>query len=67
MIFQNKTGMIKPNDYPFDKELHEIQTTKSRKLALILEQIKQIANFDEGMKATAQYRDLWLFQSMQSN
>lgn len=57
--------MIKPNDYPFGKELHEIPTAKSRKPALTHEQIKQIINFDEGLKVTAQYRDLWLFLSMQ--
>lgn len=57
--------MIKPNDYPFGKELHEIPTAKSRKPALTHEQIKQITNFDEGLKVTSQYRDLWLFLSMQ--
>ncbi|QYN48437.1 hypothetical protein GYM73_01985 [Apibacter sp. ESL0432] len=50
--------MIKPNDYPFGKELHEIPTAKSRKPALTHGQIKQITNFDEGLNATTQYRNL---------
>ncbi|WP_303813287.1 hypothetical protein [Apibacter mensalis] len=39
-------------------KLYKIATTKSRKPALTHEQIKQIANFDEGMKATVKYLDL---------
>ncbi|WP_158254212.1 hypothetical protein [Apibacter sp. wkB309] len=50
--------MIKSNNYPFGKELYEILTAKSRKPALTHEQIKQITNFDEGLNAITQYRDL---------
>lgn len=32
-----------------------------RKMALTLEQIGQIANYDDGSEATAKYRDYWLF------
>ncbi len=54
-------GMIRESDYPFGRDKYEIKTTEGRKMALTLEQIGKIARYDDGSKATAKYRDLWLF------
>lgn len=40
---------------------YEIQAGEGRKLALTLEQIGQIARYEDGNEATAKYRDYWLF------
>ncbi|WP_290433504.1 MULTISPECIES: site-specific integrase [Bacteroidales] len=62
-IFNNArdTGIIKLAQYPFGRGKYEIQEGEGRKLALTLEQIGQIARFDDGLEATAKYRDYWLF------
>ena len=52
---------IKDAQYPFGRGRYEIQAGEGRKLALTLEQIGQIANYEDGTEATAKYRDYWLF------
>lgn len=56
-----RLGTIKDTQYPFGKGRYEIQAGEGRKLALTLEQIGQIANYEDGTEATAKYRDYWLF------
>ena len=54
-------GVVKESQYPFGKGKYEIQEGEGRKMALSLEQIGQIARYDDGSDATAKYRDYWLF------
>jgi len=54
-------GVIKEAQYPFGKGKYEIPTGKGRKMALTLQQIKQIITYTDGAEATAHYRDLWFF------
>lgn len=56
-----RLGSIKDAQYPFGRGRYEIQAGEGRKLALTLEQIGQIANYEDGTEATAKYRDYWLF------
>lgn len=56
-----KQGIIKEFQYPFGRGRFEIQEGEGRKMALSLEQIGQIANYDDGSQATDKYRDYWLF------
>ncbi len=56
-----RNGIIKESQYPFGRGRYEIQEGEGRKMALTLEQIGQIANYDDGSDATAKYRDYWLF------
>ncbi|WP_418991496.1 tyrosine-type recombinase/integrase [Alistipes sp.] len=56
-----RCGKISEAQYPFGKGRYEIQAGEGRKLALTLEQIGQIAKYDDGTEATAKYRDYWLF------
>lgn len=55
------SGIIKESQYPFGRGKYEIQEGEGRKLALTLEQIGQIARYDDGLATTAKYRDYWLF------
>jgi integrase len=55
------TDAIKPAQYPFGRGKYEIQAGEGRKLALTLEQIGQIARYEDGNETTAKYRDYWLF------
>ncbi|WP_165023621.1 site-specific integrase [Dysgonomonas sp. ZJ279] len=54
-------GVIKEVQYPFGRGKYEIPSGKGRKLALSLQQIKQIITFTDGFEATERYRDLWFF------
>lgn len=54
-------GIIKDARYPFGRGRYEIQAGEGRKMALTLEQIGQIARYDDGTETTARYRDYWLF------
>jgi integrase len=54
-------GIIKENQYPFGKGKYEIPIGKGRKMALNLQQIKQIISYSDGTEATEHYRDLWFF------
>ncbi len=56
-----RCGIIKEAQYPFGRGRYEIQAGEGRKMALTLEQIGQIARYDDGNEATAKYRDYWLF------
>ena len=56
-----RAGLIKESQYPFGRGRYEIQSGAGRKMALTVEQIGQIANYDDGSEATARYRDYWLF------
>ena len=54
-------GIIKENQYPFGKGKYEIPIGKGRKMALNLQQIKQIISYADGTEAAEHYRDLWFF------
>ena len=54
-------GVIKEAQYPFGRGKYEVPSGKGRKLALSLQQIKQIINFTDGFEATERYRDMWFF------
>ena len=54
-------GVVKEALYPFGKGKYEVPTSKGRKLALTLQQIKQVITYTDGMEATEHYRDLWFF------
>jgi integrase len=54
-------GMIKEAQYPFGKGKYEIPVGNGRKMALTLQQIKQIISVSDGTEATEHYRDLWFF------
>lgn len=56
-----RAGLIEESQYPFGRGRYEIQSGAGRKMALTVEQIGQIANYDDGSEATARYRDYWLF------
>ncbi len=56
-----RAGLIKESQYPFGRGRYEIQSGAGRKMALTVEQVGQIANYDDGSEATARYRDYWLF------
>ncbi len=56
-----RLGVVKDAQYPFGRGRYEIQAGEGRKMALTLEQIGQIAGYDDGSDATAKYRDYWLF------
>ncbi len=54
-------GVVKEAHYPFGKGKYEVPTGKGRKLALTLQQIKQVITYTDGTEATEHYRDLWFF------
>ncbi|KAA6331149.1 Tyrosine recombinase XerC [termite gut metagenome] len=54
-------GIIKEAQYPFGKGKYEVPKGKGRKMALTLQQIKQIITYTDGAEATEHYRDLWFF------
>ncbi|MDR2955112.1 MAG: site-specific integrase [Prevotella sp.] len=54
-------GIVKEAQYPFGKGKYEIPIGKGRKMALTLQQIKQIISYTDGAEATEHYRDLWFF------
>lgn len=54
-------GMIKEAQYPFGRGKYEIPIGKGRKMALTLQQIKQVISYTDGSEATENYRDLWFF------
>ena len=56
-------GVIREAQYPFGRGAgqYHIQAGTGRKMALTLEQIGQIARYDDGRQTTARYRDYWLF------
>lgn len=56
-----RAGVVKEAQYPFGKGKYIPQKGEGRKMALTLEQIGQIARYDDGSEATRKYRDYWLF------
>ena len=56
-------GVVRDAQYPFGRGLgqYHIQAGTGRKMALTLEQIGQIARYDDGRQTTARFRDYWLF------
>ena len=54
-------GTMKAAAYPFGKGKFEIKEGAGRKMALTLDQIGQIARYDDGSEATRRHRDYWLF------
>lgn len=56
-----RDGLLRPSSYPFGRGKFEIQEGEGRKMALTIEEIGQIANFDDGETLTYKYRDWWLF------
>ena len=56
-----RAGNVKESQYPFGKDKYVIQSGEGRKMALTLDQIGKIARYDDGSKATAKYRDYWMF------
>ena len=56
-----RLGLITEMQYPFGQGKYEIQEGEGRKLALTLDQIGEIARYDDGSDATKKYRDYWLF------
>ena len=54
-------GILKEAQYPFGKGKYEIPTGRGRKMALTLQQIKQVITYTDESEATEQYRDLWFF------
>lgn len=54
-------GLVKESQYPFGRGRYEIQKGEGRKMALTMEQIGQIARYDDGNEITARCRDYWLF------
>ena len=56
-----KAGNIKSAAYPFGAGKYEITTGEGRKLALNLQQIKQVVTFTDGTDTLEHYRDLWFF------
>lgn len=56
-----RQGLIRDDQYPFGPDRFEIQEGEGRKMALTLDQIGEIARYDDGSEATAKHRDYWLF------
>lgn len=55
-------GLIRPVDYPFGRGKYEIRSGEGRKMALTIEQIGQIARYDDATHpAHLRYRDYWMF------
>ena len=59
-----REGLLRQSDYPFGRGKFEIQEGEGRKMALTIEQIGQIARYDDGTELTQKYRDWWLFLYM---
>lgn len=56
-----ESGFIEAAIYPFKKNKYSIPTSAKRKMALTLEQIKQIFDYESPSEVTVRYRDLWVF------
>lgn len=56
-----RAGMLKDSSYPFGRGRYEIRSGANRKMALTMEQIGQIARYDDGNLTNTMYRDYWLF------
>lgn len=56
-----KNGIITETQYPFGVNKYHIKKGESRKLALTMQQIKQLVTYEDGTECTEKYRDLWFF------
>ena len=56
-----RAGYIKESQYPFGMDKYVIQAGKGRKIAITLAQVGMIDRYDDGSRATAKFRDYWLF------
>lgn len=56
-----RVGIIKESAYPYGRDKYEVKASEGRKMALTLEQIGQIVQYNDDSDATAKYRDYWLF------
>ena len=54
-------GVIKEVNFPFGRGRFEMPSAEGRKLALTLEQIKQLVTYTDGNEETEMYRDMWFF------
>ena len=54
-------GFLSDHQYPFGIGKYEIPKGNSRKMALTLEQIKQVVRYTDGKTETEEFRDLWFF------
>lgn len=55
------TGLIKQANHPFGKGKYEIPQHEGRNMALTVQQIGQIVNFECPTDTITKYRDLWYF------
>lgn len=53
--------IVKESQYPFGRGKYEIPTGQGRKLALTLQQIKQLVTYTDGSEAIEHARDMWFF------
>ena len=56
-----RSGIVKESQYPFGRDRYEIPTGEGRKLALSMQQIKDVISYTDGRETTERYRDLWFF------
>lgn len=54
-------GVIKEVNFPFGRGRFEMPSAEGRKLALTLEQIKQLVTYTDGNEETEMYCDMWFF------
>ena len=54
-------GVIKEVNFPFGRGRFEMSSAEGRKLALTLEQIKQLITYTDDNEETEMYRDMWFF------
>lgn len=55
-----KSGELRETQYPFGKGKYEIKTGESRKLALTLDQIARVMQYEDRLD-TERFRDIWFF------
>ncbi|WP_372773584.1 phage integrase SAM-like domain-containing protein [Mangrovibacterium sp.] len=61
MNIAKEAHIVKESQYPFGRGKYEIPTGQGRKLALTLQQIKQLVNYSDGSEAIEHARDMWFF------
>lgn len=52
---------LSPEAYPFGIDKYRIPTSNGRNMALTKDQIRKLKDYDDGLRSTRQYRDIWLF------
>ena len=61
-----KNEIINETEYPFGKDKYQIPVGEGRELALEMNEIKKIAEYNCPTKAIEMYRDLWIFSYLSS-